>query len=45
MDFIIANATRILPTKKLLKEPKKDLKKQSVKQNHLQVNLKNADLQ
>ena len=30
---------------KLLKESKKDLTKQSVKQNHLQVNLKKVDLQ
>ena len=45
MDFIIANATRILQTKKRLKGPKKDLTKQSVKQHYLQVNLKKVDLQ
>ena len=45
MVFIIANASRILQTKKRLKEQKKDLKKQSVKQHHLQVNLKKVDLQ
>ena len=28
MDFIIVNATRILQTKKRLKQPKKDLTKQ-----------------
>ena len=32
-------------TKKSLKETKKDVTKQSVKQHHLQVNLKNMDLQ
>ena len=45
MDFIIANATRILQTKRRLKKPKKDLTKQSIKQHHLQVNLKKVDLQ